>query len=66
MAVKLVEVGQLLTIPRVATLLGVTRQSVHHYINREGLPVVRLGRAVRVRPESLDAWLADREVTRWR
>lgn len=51
----------LLTISQVATELGLSRAMVYILINREGLPVVRLGRAVRVSTTSLQKWLEERE-----
>jgi excisionase family DNA binding protein len=51
----------LLTIPQVATKLGLSRAMVYILINREGLPVVRLGRAVRVSTTSLQKWIEERE-----
>ena len=51
----------LLTIPQVATKLGLSRAMVYILINREGLPVVRLGRAVRVSTTSLQKWVEERE-----
>ncbi len=51
----------LLTIPQVATKLGLSRAMVYVLINREGLPVVRLGRAVRVSTTSLQKWIEERE-----
>ena len=51
----------LLTIPQVATKLGLSRAMVYILINREGLPVIRLGRAVRVSTTSLQKWVGERE-----
>jgi excisionase family DNA binding protein len=51
----------LLTIPQVATKLGLSRAMVYILINREGLPVVHLGRAVRVSTTSLQKWIEERE-----
>ncbi len=54
----------LLTIPKVASLLGVSRPTVYELIAREGLPTIKLGRSVRVSPVSLQNWLAERERVR--
>lgn len=51
----------LLTITQVSKALGLGRTKVYELITAEGLPVVRFGRAVRVRPESLQQWLKARE-----
>ncbi len=52
---------QLLTIEQVMSALCLGRKKVYELINREGLPVLRFGRAVRVSSESLQQWLRDRE-----
>ncbi len=53
----------LLTIPQVATKLGLSRAMIYILINREGLPVIRLGRAVRVSTTSLEKWIEERELS---
>jgi excisionase family DNA binding protein len=50
----------LMSIPQVATHLGVCRAHVYKLIN-QGLPVIRLGRRVLVSPVSLQQWLMDQE-----
>ena len=50
----------LLTIPQVAEYLGVCRAHVYKLINN-GLPVIRLGRLVRIHMTSLQRWLQDQE-----
>jgi excisionase family DNA binding protein len=50
----------LLTIPQVAEYLGVCRAHVYKLINN-GLPVIRLGRVVRIQMTSLQRWLQDQE-----
>lgn len=51
----------LLTIPQVAALLNLGRTKVYELIDREQLPVVRFGRAVRVSLAALRTWLEQRE-----
>ncbi len=51
----------LLSIPEVAKILGLGRTKVYELIAREGLPVVRFGRAVRVSVISLQRWVEQRE-----
>jgi excisionase family DNA binding protein len=51
----------LLTILQVAKKLGLSRAMVYILINKEGHPVIRLGRAVRVSVTSLEKWVEDRE-----
>jgi excisionase family DNA binding protein len=51
----------LLTIPQAAKKLGLSRAMVYILINREGLPVVRLRRAVRISETSLQKWIEERE-----
>lgn len=54
----------LLTIPQVARSLGVSRAMVYVLIaKKDGIPVVRLGRAVRVSMASLRKWVEEQEQT---
>lgn len=51
----------LLTIPQVMQCLGLGRNKVYDLIQKEGLPVLRFGRAVRVSHKALQEWLEQRE-----
>jgi excisionase family DNA binding protein len=51
----------LLSIPDVAASLGLGRSKVYELIAKEGLPVVRFGRSVRVSATSLQKWVEQRE-----
>jgi excisionase family DNA binding protein len=51
----------LLTIPAVAKMLGISRPTVYALIDHDGLPVIKLRKARRVSPSSLQSWLSDRE-----
>ena len=51
----------LLSVQDVARVLGVCRQTVYSYIYREGLPSISVRGIRRIRPESLDSWLEERE-----
>jgi excisionase family DNA binding protein len=51
----------LLTIPAVAKMLSVSRPTVYTLIDMEGLPIIKLGRSVRISPISLQKWLAQHE-----
>jgi excisionase family DNA binding protein len=52
----------LLTIPQVAKHLGISRAMVYILLaKKEGPPVIRLGRSVRVSAASLRKWIEDRE-----
>ena len=51
----------LLSIPDVATSLGLGRSKVYELIAKEGLPVIRFGRSVRVSAVSLQKWVEQRE-----
>ena len=55
------ELASLLTIEQVCKQLGLGYTKVNALIKREGLPVVRFGRAVRIHPHSLQQWLRERE-----
>lgn len=50
----------LLTIPQVATILGLGRTKVYDLIDHEGLPTVKLGTARRIPKQALEAWLTRR------
>ena len=52
----------LLTIPQVMECLALGRNKVYDLINKEGLPVKRFGRAVRVPYAALEQWLEQRDV----
>lgn len=49
------------TIPQVMEVLHLGRSKVYELITREGLPVLRFGRSVRVSPDALRKWLKQRE-----
>lgn len=52
----------LLTIPQAARSLGISRAKLYALIaKREGPPVVRLGRSVRVSVASLRRWIEEQE-----
>jgi excisionase family DNA binding protein len=49
----------LLTVPEVAEILRVSPRTVRRMIDDKRLPVVRFGRAVRVRVEALTAFIGE-------
>jgi excisionase family DNA binding protein len=51
----------LLTIPQVMKCMSLGRNKVYDLIQKEGLPVQRFGRAVRVSYGDLQQWLEDRK-----
>jgi excisionase family DNA binding protein len=51
----------LITVEEAAKLLRLGQTKVYELIGREGLPVVRFGRAVRVDPADLRHWLEERK-----
>jgi excisionase family DNA binding protein len=51
----------LLSIAEVCRMLSLSRPKIHELIVHEGLPTIKLGRAVRISPASLQRWLANRE-----
>lgn len=52
----------LLTIPQTAGRLGISRAMVYSLIaRRTGLPVIRLGRSIRVPVASLQRWIEEQE-----
>jgi excisionase family DNA binding protein len=48
------------TVLEAASVLRLSRAKVYQLIEREGLPTVRFGRAVRVPVDSLQDWLRER------
>jgi excisionase family DNA binding protein len=52
-----IEPGQLLTVPQVASEFQVTAQTIRNWIAHGTLPAVRVGRAFRVRRADVDALL---------
>ena len=56
--------GELLRAQEVARILGVGRSKAYELMLRGELPVIRIGRLVRVPRHGLDKWIADR--TEWR
>ena len=50
-----------LSIPEVATALGLGRTKVYELIAKEGLPTVKFGTARRVSVAKLQRWLEQRE-----
>jgi excisionase family DNA binding protein len=52
----------LLTIPQVMKTLRLGRTMIYRLIDKEGLPVLHFGRAVRVSSASLQEWIKQREV----
>ncbi len=55
--------SHMLSVADVATILGVSRQTIYTYIYTEGLPSITVGRIRRIHPESLNKWLLTREQT---
>lgn len=51
----------LLTIPQVMECMSLGRNKVYDLIQKEGLPVLRFGRSVRVSYTALQRWLEQRE-----
>ena len=58
------EVVELLRAQEVARILGVGRSKAYEWMLRGELPVIRIGRLVRVPRHGLDQWILDR--TEWR
>ena len=55
------EQALLLTVNQVMRRLQLGRSKLYQLINREGLPVQRFGRAVRISATDLDQWLNERK-----
>lgn len=52
--------SDLLRVEEVARVLGIGRTKAFEMVARRELPVVRMGRLVRVPRAALEAWIADR------
>ena len=50
-----------LTLREAAVIINISYSHARALARSGSLPVVRLGRVVRVRPESLDRWLTEQE-----
>ena len=50
-----------LSVADVAAHLGVCRQTIYNYIYFEGMPSIKVRGMRRIRLESLDTWLKERE-----
>lgn len=49
---------QLLTLKQTGSRLGIGQTKLRELIDGDSLPVVRIGRAVRVSSDALDRWIA--------
>jgi excisionase family DNA binding protein len=64
MAIGMDTSNKLLTVAEVATMLGVSEAFVYQHANgarRPKIPCVKIGRALRFRRESIEAWLRELE-----
>lgn len=52
---------RLLTINDAAEEYGLTPRFLYRAVDKFGLPAVRVGKKLLLRPESVDNWLAERE-----
>jgi len=52
--------SDLLRVEEAAQVLGIGRTKAFEMVARRELPVIRMGRLVRVPRAALDAWIADR------
>ncbi len=51
----------LITVDEAAQMLSIGRTKLYDLIRFEGFPVVRFGKAVRVRPSDIQEWLEKRK-----
>ena len=52
---------RLLTVSDAATEYGLTQRFIYRAISEFGMPAVRVGKKLLLRPESVDRWLEERE-----
>lgn len=55
------DTAPLLTIRDLRARLACSKDLAYHLVASGSIPSVRLGTAIRVRPEALERWLLDRE-----
>lgn len=53
--------SEYLTVEQTRAELGFTRAFIDKLIREDGLPVIRIGRTIRIRRVALEAWLEARE-----
>lgn len=51
----------LITVEEAAQMLSIGRTKMYELINNEGFPVIRFGKAVRIRPSDMQEWLENRK-----
>jgi len=51
----------LLTIPDAVAMTGYSRSFLYEHIGKGDLPVVRIGRTIRIRTDQLRAWIAGQQ-----
>lgn len=51
----------LYTVDQVAEIVGLKRATIYSLVREGKIPHIRLGRAVRFRPASIEEWLRDSE-----
>jgi excisionase family DNA binding protein len=54
---------KLLTTDEVASLLSVKPSTIRKWVHLEQIPVVRLGRAVRFRPDKIEEWVKAKSIS---
>jgi excisionase family DNA binding protein len=57
-------VNDLLTVPQAAKILNLGKSTTYALVESRELPAVRIGTAVRVRAETLDEFIRERETKR--
>ena len=50
---------ELLTVQDIVKNLRVSKDTVYNWINKAGLPVIRIGRVIRIRKVELDKWIEE-------
>ena len=56
--------SEILTIEELADLLKVSTRTIRRIVKRRELPYIRIGRQLRFRRESIDAWLDSSTIAR--
>lgn len=49
-----------LTVPKLATMLSMSKRAIYDHVDRGSLPAIRIGTAVRLDPKTTAEWLEAR------
>lgn len=53
---------KLLDIESVASLMGISINTIYSWVNQRKIPHIKVGRLLRFRPETIQKWIEEREI----